>query len=128
MTTSPTPTNLLNRRIVDRLAATHHPASGNFEPQWSATIIQRVLAATAEVIIEAVANGEEVQLGRLGRFYPKVTDERTVVNNLVPTAERVSIPRRMRVEFDPTPYAEAKVKDLFNLVEELTMVVEAAGK
>ena len=120
MAPNPSPLLLLNRRIVERLNATLVPGGSSLEPQWSAALVQRVLGAAAEAIIESVANGEEVQLGKLGRFYPKVMDERTLTSNLKGDPEVVTVPRRAKLEFDPTSYADWKVRELFPLVEELT--------
>ena len=120
MATNPSPLLLLNRRIVERLNNTTVPGGSSLEPQWSAALVQRVLGAAAEAIIEAVSNGEEVQFGKLGRFYPKVLDERTLVSNLKPEADVVTVPRRAKLDFDPTTYADQKVRELFPLVEELT--------
>ena len=120
MAPNPSPLLLLNRRIVERLNATLVPGGSSLEPQWSAALVQRVLGAAAEAIIESVANGEEVQLGKLGRFYPKVMDERTLTSNLKGDPEVVTVPRRAKLEFDPTSYADGKVRELFPLVEELT--------
>lgn len=119
MAVNPSPLLLLNKRIVERLNSTLVPGGSSLEPQWSSAIVQRVLGAAAEAIIEAVANGEEVQFGKLGRFYPRVLDERTLVSNLKADGETVTIPRRAKLEFDPTSYADQKVKELFPLVEEL---------
>lgn len=124
---NPAPILLLNRRIVERLNETTVPGGSSLEPQWSVALVQRVLGAAAEAILESVANGEEVQFGRLGRFCPKVLEERTFkTNNLgndkVP--EEVTVPRRVKLEFESTSYADTRVKELFALIQKL----EATGR
>lgn len=115
---NPSPLLLLNRRVSDRLNDTKHPMGSSLEPQWTPTLIQRVLGATAETIIDAVASGEEVQLGKLGRFFPKALEERVIKSNLADKPELV-IPKRLKLDFEPTDYAEGKVKELFSTVKSL---------
>jgi nucleoid DNA-binding protein len=121
---NPSPILLLNRRVADRLNDTKVPGGSSLEPGWNPTLVQRVIGATAEAIIEAVSNGEEVQFGKLGRFYPKVVDERIIQSNLKDTPEKVTVPRKLKIEFEPTSYADTKVKNLFQLVETLKTVAQ----
>lgn len=114
----PTPTVLLNRRIADFLNDQRHPGlSGEFS--WSPAAVQRVLGAVSEVILDALAEGEEVQLGKLGKFYPRVLDERIVAKNYDDEGEKTNIPRRVRLGFDPTPSTDRAISErILSLIDE----------
>ena len=118
MPLNPSPMVLLAKRTAQRLNETYVPGGSSLEPDWNPALVHRVAGALVDVILEAVAEGEEIQLGKLGRFYPKVYAERMVAQNLG-DGEKKAIPKRVRVEFEPTAHATAKMEDLFELVEEV---------
>jgi nucleoid DNA-binding protein len=125
MTGVPLPQNLLARRIAARLKETMVRGASNYEPEWTSSLVQRVLGVTAEIILDAVMHGEEVQLGRLGHFQAKIYEERIVAANIV-NGEKKVIPRRAKIEFSPLPSTETKMKefsDFLDAVERHTMKV-----
>lgn len=114
---SPSPLVLLSRRIVTHLRETATPGIGStYEPDWNAALIQRVLGAVSEVILDSVAHGEEVQLGRLGVFFPKILDERVVVSNLPGVSEKHPIPRRAKMAFVASQYADSRMTDFMEFL------------
>lgn len=120
--TPPSPTVLLARRIANRLDETRHPQGGNLEPQWSQALVQRVLGALAEEIVDCLSNGEEVKIGNLGKFRPKVVEGREIMtgNLRKDSIDRVTeVPRKVRIDFEPTSYASEKVSTVLALAEEL---------
>ena len=119
MAVNPSPLLLLNRRVSELLNNTKVPGGSSLEPQWNPTLVQRVIGATAEAIIDAVANGEEVQFGKLGRFFPKILEERAVSMNMKDVPEKVVAPRRVKVEFEPTNYTDSRIKELLTLVRDM---------
>lgn len=108
---NPSPLVLLAKRISETLNDTRIPGGSSLEPEWSPVLVQRVLGAASEVILDAVAHGEEVQLGRVGLFYPKVVEAKTVVSNLNGGKE-IDVPRRIKLGFDATTQAEQKIQSL----------------
>jgi len=117
MTGIPSPQTLLAKRTVEKLRNTLLPSAAPYEPDWNMAMIQRVLGALGEVILDAVSHGEEVQLGRLGSFFPKVFDERIVASNLQGGEKKV-IPKRIHLGFDATTSAETRVQEFSKFLNE----------
>lgn len=84
---------------------------------WSTSNTASLIALMGECILDAVANGEEIQFGRLGKFAHKVQDERVFVDNLRGGGKR-KIPRRVRFQFEASSHADDKMKTLERFLSE----------
>ncbi len=127
MTGIPLPQNLLARRIAAKLKETMVRGGSSYEPDWTSSLVQRVLGVAGEVILDAVMHGEEVQLGRLGHFQAKIFEERVVAANIV-NGEKKVIPRRAKIEFSPLPSTEVKMKELSEFIGALERHAVKVGK
>lgn len=108
---------LLNQRVADHL---HNPAyfANDRDPDWTPGTVQRVITAIVTVVLDAVANGEEIQIGNLGSFVAEVKPERTVAVNLPgASGEKIKTLPRATLTFKPTPQAEKQAATVLEKVK-----------
>ena len=84
---------------------------------WTPANTQSLIGIMAETVLDAVANGEEIQFGRLGKFTHKVQDERIFVDNLRGGGKR-KVPRRVRFLFEASGHSEDQMRKLERLISE----------
>lgn len=111
MPRNPSPLALLNKRIAERLNSPDLNSMGGMTTHWTPAMVQCVIGVAAELILEAVAEGEEVQFGHLGRFAPRVLEQKAVHQNFG-DGSRVVVPRRIKVGFETTSSADRRMEDL----------------
>lgn len=86
---------------------------------WTPTRVKRVIDVVSEVLVDAVSNGEEIQIGKLGRFSHIVQKERTTVNNLPNQLGARTTPKKLKIKFEPSGHTKSKLQLLEKRLHEL---------
>lgn len=92
--------------------------SGLTTNEWSTANAIRLIGIFSDTIIDSIANGEEISLGKLGKFVHHVSDERTFSNNLQ-GGKKTRVPRRIKVRFEPSIHMKKRLEGLEQLMIEL---------